>query len=407
MGAKFVDLLADGPAHFSAAEPLEAGFDPARLGQLHEFLGTCVNGERLAGLNAIIVRGDRLAYGVSLGLANRETQRPMRADTLFRIYSLSKPVVSVAVLKAVEEGRLLLGDPVHAYIPEIAEMPVFNEDASRLQPQTSEMTIADLLSHTSGLIYGGDDSHPVDMKWNAATLFRRDGRMADVMARLKSLPLKHQPGETFAYGISHDILGLLLERIVGRPLGQILSESVFGPLGMADTGFSVEEQDLDRLAVLYEPNAAGGLDVADPCTRDSRWAAPVSFEAGGEGLVSTVPDFYRFVAMLLNKGKTPEGRYLSRKTVDLMTANRLSESQLQGMWMPGYGFGLGVAVLLDPAVNANLGSTDEFTWAGSASTFFWADPREDLLAILFAQLEPSSSHTIARRFKALMYQALE
>lgn len=389
-----------------AADPGAAGFDPARLKRLDAYLRESVERQLVPGLNALVVRHGKTAYAATLGYADLESRLPMRPYTLFRIYSLTKPIVSAAVMTFLEEGRFLLTDPVRDFIPEIDEMKVYAGEGNTPVPQDPPMTIADLMTHTSGLTYGGDPADPVEKQWDAARLFRHDGTMEDVVPRLCALPLKFQPGAAFEYSIAHDVLGLLLERAAQKPLGEILHERILEPLDMTDTGFAVPASRLDRLAVLYEREENGTLRATDTPSPESRWAAPVSFEAGGQGLVSSLPDFYRFVAMLLHRGEMPGRRLLSRKSVELLTANRLNDAQRKGMWMAGYGFGLGFGVLIDPALNANLGSAGEFTWAGSASTFFWADPREDLIGILFSQLEPSGSHMMARTFKALMYQAL-
>lgn len=350
-----------------------------------------------------------MAYAASIGMSDIARGRPMRADTIFRIYSMSKPVTSVAVMILLEGGRLLLTDPVRTYLPELGAMKVWcgaPDGKPQLVAQTTDMTIADLMTHTAGFTYGGDADHPVDALWNNAKLFRRDETIQSVVARLAALPLKHQPGVQFEYSIAHDILGAVIERAGGARFGAFLAERLFAPLGMNDTGFDVPHDKLLRLATLYAP-ADVGLTPIDPASAGSRWAAPVALEAGGEGLVSTIGDFARFCAMLNGGGEFAGVRILSRKSVALLKANRLNEAQRAGFWMKGYGYGLGFGILLDPAANANLGTPGELTWAGSASTYFWIDPAEDMIALLFAQLEPSTNTTtVARRFKALMYQAL-
>jgi CubicO group peptidase (beta-lactamase class C family) len=210
----------------------------------------------------------------------------------------------------------------------------------------------------------------------------------------------------FEYSIAHDVLGALIERASGMRLGDFLAAEIFEPLQMNDTAFEVPSAKIDRLSTLYGPKAGGGLQVLDPGSPQSRWMAPVKLQAGGEGLVSTAPDFLRFCMMLRNGGSLDGVSILSRMSVSLLTSNRLNDAQRAALWMKGYGYGLGFGVLIDPALNANLGTAGEYTWAGSASTFFWVDPKEDIMALLFAQLEPSSHLALARQFKALMYQAL-
>jgi len=392
-----------------AGSATKAGFDAERLRRLHRFLIDCTDTLGCAGVSALIECSDHLAYRSVMGMSSLELKRPMAEDTLFRIYSMSKPITSVAALALFEEGKFHLTDPVRSFLPEIGAMQVYQGESDgqiHLAPQSPDMTIADLLGHTSGLIYGSDEDNPVDRMWADARLFRRDGVLADVLTRLAELPLRFQPGTQFEYSISHDVLGALLERVENKPLSQILSERIFDPLGMTSTGFEVPLEKLDKLSTLYGPKGDRTLQVLDPPDAGSRWAAPVSLLAGGEGLVSSMNDLHRFVSMLYGRGTFSGTKIISRKSAELMTANRLDKAQRAALWMAGYGFGLGVGVLLDPAANANLGSPGEFTWAGSASTFFWVDPKEELFAILLMQQEPSGSHTMARSFKALMYQAL-
>ncbi|HEV2362922.1 MAG TPA: serine hydrolase domain-containing protein [Caulobacteraceae bacterium] len=360
-----------------------------------------------AGLSAVVMRKGVLAYAVSIGMRDIDAGKQMQADTVFRIYSMTKPVVSVAAMILLEEGRLLLSDPVSLHLPELGGMGVFDpEQPDRPKPQAVEMSIADLMTHTAGLTYAGDPTDPVDRLYQKARLFRRGENIQDMVARLAGLPLKRQPGERFEYSIAHDVLGALVERAAGMRLGQFTAERIFAPLDMIDTAFEVPHDKVQRLATLYGPGEGGGLKILDEASHRSRWAAPVTLEAGGESLVSTVPDFLRFCEMLRNGGELEGAHILSRKSVELLTANRLSETQRSDLWMKGYGYGLGFGVLLDPALNANLGSRGEYTWAGSASTYFWVDPVEDMSSLLFLQLEPSSQLTIPRRFKALVHQAL-
>lgn len=401
-------IVTGGGLGFAPAAPQTVGFCPRRLARVENDLRASVERGEIAGVNALIVRHGTLVYAACIGMSDIMADMPMRADTIFRIYSMSKPVTSVAAMILLEEGRILLSDPVSAYLPELRAMKVCVTDPVRpplMVAQQTEMTIADLMTHTAGFTYGGDEHHPVDALWNAAKLFRRDETIQSVIARLAALPLKHQPGTQFEYSIAHDVLGALIERACGMRFDEFLKSRIFAPLGMDDTGFDVPQDKLARLATLYAPTESGGLKLVD-ASAQSRWAAPVVLQGGGEGLVSTVPDFLRFCGMLHSGGEIGGTRILSRKSVELLTTDRLSDAQRADFWMKGYGYGLGFGVLLDPAANANLGTRGEYTWAGSASTYFWIDPAEDIIAMLFAQLEPSSHSTIARRFKALMYQAL-
>jgi CubicO group peptidase (beta-lactamase class C family) len=362
----------------------------------------------LAGVGAMIASNGKIVYERAFGFADREAGRRMEAGSICRIFSLSKPITSVAVLMLLEEGRLGLMDPVADHLPELRDVQVYDHgpyEAPVLTAPARRVTIADLLTHTGGLTYGQAYDHPVDRMYQRARLFRREGTIADMVGRLARLPLKHQPGSRWEYSISHDVLGRVVEVVSGDRFDRFLHDRVFEPLGMVDTGFSVPDHKLDRFATMYRPSPERGIEVDDPAGT-SRWLDPVTFFAGGEGLVSTMPDCLRFLQMLLNKGDVGGTRLLGRKTVDLMTMNHLPEPLLKDMFVPGYGFGLGVGVLVDLAAQANPGSPGEYGWAGSGSTFFWVDPVENLISILFAQFMPSSEYTIAREFKALMYQAL-
>jgi CubicO group peptidase (beta-lactamase class C family) len=391
-----------------ADDPASLGFSDRRLQRLDAHLAAYVDDGRLPGLAALVTRHGRVAYACRKGMADIDSRTPIRDDTLFRVFSMTKPVTSVAVMMLFEEGRLLLTDPVAEYLPELAALQVYaggSSEAPRLEDCRQALTIADLLGHTSGLGYGHDD-HPVDRMYREADLFRRDGTIAEMVQRLGKLPLKFQPGSCWEYGISHDVLGRLVEVVSGQSFDAFLDERIFSPLGMHDTAFELSDASASRLATLYRPAEDGRIEPERSPVADC-WRAPVTFFAGGEGLLSTMADWWRFATMLLQDGKFGDERLLSPRSVRLMTSNRLTPEQMSAMWMPGYGYGLGFGVLTDLARHSSLGSVGEFTWAGSGSTFFWVDPQEQIVALLFTQFMPSAHYTIAREFKVLMYQALE
>jgi CubicO group peptidase (beta-lactamase class C family) len=383
-------------------------FSPERLGRLEAHLRRYVEDGRLAGISARIIHESGEALRLDCGCADLSAGRQMTAATLCRVYSLSKPVTSVAVMMLFEEGRFLLTDPVASYLPELAGMTVCEggtASAPVLVPPRRPMSIADLLVHTAGLGYGADPLSVVDQLYAQAVLFRREGTIADMVHALGRLPLKFHPGERWEYSIAHDVLGRLVEVTSGMSFDRFLRERLFEPLGMRDTGFEVPAEHVGRFAVVYRPGNGGAIEECSQADTQ-RFLAPVTFFAGGEGLISTMDDFVRFARMLLARGELDGRRYLSRKSFDLMTRNHLTPAQRTAMFIPGYGFGLGFGVLVDAAAHRNLGSVGEFGWAGQANTYLWVDPVENFCALLFAQFDPSSHYTIAREFKALMYQAL-
>lgn len=383
-------------------------FSAQRLERLDAHLRRYVDGGSIAGICARIVHEAGEAFRLDYGCADLASGRKMTAATLCRVYSLSKPVTSVATMMLFEEGRFLLTDPVAKYLPELAAVMVCEGGTAAapvLVPPRQPMTIADLLAHTAGLGYGGDPLSVVDQLYREARLFQRAGTIADMVRVLGQLPLKFHPGERWEYSIAHDVLGRLVEVASGMSFDRFLRERLFEPLGMRDTGFEVPAEHAARLAAVYRPGSSGGIEECGP-EDTQRFLAPVTFLAGGEGLISTVDDFLRFARMLLGRGELDGRRYLSRKSFDLMTRNHLSPAQRTAMFIPGYGFGLGFGVLVDPAAHRNLGSVGEFGWAGQANTYLWVDPVEHFCALLFAQFDPSSHYTMAREFKALLYQAL-
>jgi len=307
-----------------------------------------------------------------------------------------------------EEGRFLLTDPVAKYLPELSDVMVCEGGTAAapvLSPPRQPMSIAHLLTHTAGLSYGGDPKSVVEQLYTQAKFFRRDGTIADMVRGLGRLPLKFSPGERWEYSIAHDVLGRLVEVVSGTSFDRFLRERLFEPLEMPDTGFEVPADKVARLAVMYKPGTAGAIEESSDADTQ-RFLAPVTFFAGGEGLISTIDDFLRFARMLLGRGELDGRRYLSRKSMDLMTRNHLTESQRTAMFIPGYGYGLGFGVMVDAAAHRNLGSLGEYGWAGQGNTYLWVDPVEKFCALLFSQFDPSSHYTIAREFKTLMYQAL-
>ncbi len=397
--------------------PEEVGLSAPRLARIIPWMRGWVDSGRIPGLLVAVVRDDRLAWFETRGFRDVESGRPVEPDTIYRIYSMTKPVTTAAALMLYEEGRFQLDDPVAKYIPAFSGTRVFaagSAESFETEPLARPITVHDLMTHTSGLTYSFQCDHPVD------ELYRRRGiefnsnlaPLGNLVEAAAAQPLAFQPGARWRYGVSTDVLGRLVEVWSGRPLDAFLAEHVFAPLGMADTGFHVPEGEAGRFASNYTRSDAGGLALADAAA-GSRFLAPATTLSGGGGLVSTAADYLRFARMLRGRGALGEVRLLGRKTVELMTTNQLP-GDLADMGQPtfsetpftGVGFGLGVSVMLDPAKARVLGSPGEYAWGGMASTAFWVDPAEDLIVLLLTQLSPSSTYPLRRELRVLTGQAL-
>ena len=383
------------------ANPEKVGMSAERLSRIGPFLQTYVDEEAVAGASAMVVRRGSIVYREDVGYQDKASGITLTDSTLFRIYSMSKPITSVAILMLYEEGRFLLGDPVSRFIPDFGDLTVYDADApSRRAALDRPVTIHDLLTHQSGLTYGFFGNTPVDSLYRATPVFG-GGNLEDFTGRVGSLPLLHQPGETWNYSVATDILGYVVEVVSGMTLEDFLEQRIFNPLGMTDTGFSVEKEDLHRLSTNYRRNRQGELYAVDRGAT-SQFAAPVRFFSGGGGLVSTMSDYLRFAEMLRLGGMLDGKRLLSPKTVALMTADHLGYE-----FAPGWGFGLGVRVCTNVAATRMLGSEGVYEWSGAANTYFFIDPAEDLVAMVWTQLMPYAAVPVSDRFRTLVYAAIE
>ena len=400
------------------ARPEDVGLSTPHLGRITRWMRHWVDSGRLPGLLVAVVRDDRLAWFETHGYRDVENGRAVEPDTIYRIYSMTKPITTVAALMLYEEGRFQLDDPVADFIPAFADTRVFaSGDAETFTtvPLERPITVHDLMIHTSGLTYGFQHEHAVDALYRKRRIeFNANvGPLADLAESAAAQPLVFQPGTRWNYSVSTDVLGRLVEIWSGVPLDAFFADRIFGPLGMRDTGFQVPEGQGHRLASNYVRRTDGdGLALADP-GGDSRFLEPAATLSGGGGLVSTAADYLRFMRMLRGRGVLEGARVLGRKSVDLMTMNHLpgdlvdmGRPRFAEMPFAGVGFGLGVSVLLDPAKARILGSPGEYAWGGMASTTFWIDPAEDLMVLLLTQLMPSSAYPIRRELRVLTYQAL-
>jgi CubicO group peptidase (beta-lactamase class C family) len=403
------------------AKPEEVGLSSARLARIGEHWQRYIDAGQLAGTLTLISRRGKVVYCEGRGHLEVERRRPVAPDSVWRIYSMTKPITSVGLMMLYEQGRFQLSDPVERFIPSWSNLSVFvsgDHPSFVTTPAARPMTIRDLLTHTSGLTYGY-----LEPRSNVDAAYRRLGvgdhtkagyTLADMIAALAELPLEFSPGTRWNYSIATDVVGHLIEVISGQRLDAYLAENVFGPLGMRDTGFTIRDAQVPRFAANYERRPDGSLQLVDDPAR-SRYAQ-AAFLSGGGGLVSTALDYYRFTRMLLNGGELDGVRLLGRKTVELMTANHLPDGQdiaplaLPGMFTgvpyAGLGFGLGFSVVQSPARAQIPGSPGAYAWAGAAGTVFWNDPVEDLNVIFMTQIMLASTYPLGRELRVLTYASL-
>ena len=416
--------------------PEELGLSSNRLDRVTKWLNEQVESERLAGATALICRNGKIGYLESAGQSDLENGKPFDTSTIVRIFSMTKPITSVAAMMLYEEGRYQLDDPVAKYLPEFTDTKVWRGEGSleNVEGQTSPMLVKHLFMHTSGLTYGFMNANVVDQEHRDQKIEfpGTGGTLEELVKRLAGIPLIAQPGTQWNYSVSTDVLGRLVEVWSGMSLEAFFKERILEPLGMHDTGFSVAEGNKDRFASLYSPLSGGdmrnvgkksvsdsqqikpGLKLQEPGAT-SRYLKPVKLFSGGGGLTGTIGDYARFCQMLLNGGELDGERLLSPITVNYMRSNQLpNNADMAAMGQPvwsetsydGIGFGLGFAVVIDPPKASIITSVGEHHWGGAASTFFWIDPQEDLFVVFFTQLMPSSTYPIRRELRTRVYQAI-
>ncbi|WP_435872928.1 serine hydrolase domain-containing protein [Micromonospora haikouensis] len=401
-------------------DPDRIGFDPARLARIDEHFGRYVDDGRLAGWQIVVTRRGEIAHSATYGMRDREAGLPVEPDTIWRVYSMTKPITSVAAMMLWEEGRFELTDPIGRWLPEFADVRVYDKGPVTKPytvPAVEPIRIWHLLTHMSGLTYGFAQVSVVDGLYRAAGFDLGVPVGADLAAAsqgLARLPLLFQPGTGWNYGVSTDVLGRLIEVVSGQRLDEFLAARIFRPLGMTDTGWWVEEADAKRLAALYFPHPATGQAIRADALGRLALAAP-DFLSGGGGLVSTAADYHRFTQFLLRGGELDGVRLLGPRTVRFMTRNHLPDGRDLASYSPtgfvetvldGIGFGLGFAVVQDPVPSRVPSSAGEYYWGGMASTAFWVDPAEEVTAMLFTQLMPSSTHPLRPQLRQLVYSAL-
>lgn len=396
------------------AQPEAVGFSTDRLDRLSTVLHDYVDQGRLPGGVALVAREGHVAYLEAFGQRNRETGAPMQDDTIFRIASQTKALVSVGVMMLQEEGQLLLSDPVGTYLPEFQATTVAVPQDSggyEVVPSERPITIRDLLTHTSGIDYGTGVAQD---RWEEAEITGwyfadRDEPIRATVARMADLPFSAQPGEAWIYGYSTDILGALIEEVSGRSLAEFLDTRIFTPLGMTDTHFYLPPSKEDRLAVVYSLTDSTGLERApDPGGMASQGAyvdGPRTSYSGGAGLLSTASDYARFLQMLLNGGTLDGTRLLSPTSVELMTVDHVGDLS-PDFFGDGMGFGLGFYVVEDLGARGTPGSVGEFGWGGAYHSVYWVDPEEELVVVYLTQVIPAGDLDDHGKLRALVYQAL-
>lgn len=403
------------------------GLCATRLARIGSFIDeTYVASGMLPGALVQVWRRGELALNAVMGFADRERQVPLADDSIFRIYSMTKPITSVALMMLVEECKIALDDPVSKYIPAWEGLGVFAGGVMggfRSKPVTRPMQVVDLLRHTSGLTYGFQQTSNVDAAYRQLLIgeMHAGGTLDDMIEALAGIPLEFSPGEAWNYSVSTDVLGYLVGKVSGRSFETFLKERIFDPLGMVDTGFHVPEDKVARFCACYAVGQLGSKVVAtgapilqdDP--RTSPYLQPPRMVSGGGGLVSTAADYMRFCRMLLNGGALDGQRLLAPKTLKLMTANHLpggadlpslSRSMFSETIYEGVGFGLGFAVTEEPAKTLVPCSAGDFFWGGAASTSFWIDPKEELIGLFLTQLLPSTAYPVRRQLRTLVSSAI-
>jgi len=407
----------------------DLGFSKDRLERIERHLrAKYVGPGRIPCAQIAVARDGQTVYEATLGLADVERKVALKDDAVFRIYSMTKPVASVALMQLVEEGLIALDDPVARHIPAFADLGVYGAGVGPYltTPPARPMQVVDLLRHTSGLTYGFQSRTNVDAAYRKLKLAEAHGDhdLEGFIGELAKLPLEFSPGEAWNYSVSTDVVGYLVQKVAGKPLGEVLAERIFEPLKMVDTGFFVREDQRSRFTACYSASAEGAMNLQarpgaaltlnDDPTK-SPYLKPPKLESGGGGLVSTAADYLRFANMLANGGELDGVRILAPMTLRLMTSNHLpggkdltelSKSLFSESTYAGIGFGLGFAVVFDPPKTLIPCSKGEFYWGGAASTAFWVDPVEHISVVFMTQLMPSTSYPIRRELRTLVYAAL-
>ncbi len=395
--------------------PEAVGMSSQRLNRIQPVMQAYIDQGKFPGLITMIARRGKVVHFDAFGWMDVEAKKPMQKDTLFFIASMTKPITALTTMMLYEEGHFQLNDPISHFIPAFKDVKVFvksNEDGVEVTEPIREITIRDLLTHTSGLGYDFHTDSPVGELYRQAKLQEPGYRLKELVHGLSQLPLFTQPGSAWRYSFSQDILAHMIENISGIPYEHFLQEKIFTPLQMIDTGFYVPGDKRQRFATFYKRTDDGGFEPSSRTEGDFASPAP---GFGGHGLISTASDYMRFAQLMLNGGRLDDVRLLSRKTVELMTQNHLSAQVLptfdvvtlsKGYYTKGYGHGFGMRVLMDAAQNEIVGSVGSYGWGGALNTYFWVDPKEQLVGMVWGQIDRLYYYPLERQFMALVYQAI-
>jgi CubicO group peptidase (beta-lactamase class C family) len=406
-------------AGLPSVPPREVGLNYERFLHLDNLLRDYVERGELAGVIGVVARRGRIAHFFKHGVRDIASGKPLRDDSIFRIYSMTKPVASVAVMILWERGLFQLDDPVERYIPEFGKIKVIYPERgsnSLLEPE-NKITVKQLLTHTAALNYNYPEGSELQSRYRDLNARKHDLTLKQWTQHLAEFPVTHQPGTKWQYSSpSTDVLGYLVEVLSGQRFDVFLQQEIFEPLGMKDTGFHVPSEKVERFTAMYGPPAKAGeeLTLLEGIDASRYTAGPATFFSGSGGLVSTAGDYIRFAQMMLNGGELDGTKILSRKTVELISANHLRPEMIPfGFNDPrlayvtrGWGFGLGYAVLLDVPLHGMAGSIGTFKWAGAANTDHWIDPQEELIGLLLTQFMPNGHYPVDRQFRNIVYQAI-
>ncbi len=390
----------------NAAESV--GFSSERLDRIAPAMQSYIDQGKLAGTLTLVARNGKIVYLNAQGMQDKEAGIAMTDDTIFRIYSMTKPVTAVAAMTLWEQGKFHMFDPISKYLPELANMKVYvsgSGDDMIVEDAKSPIRIIDLFMHTSGFSYGFSNSE-VDKLYQKMLSKPDELNRDNILTKFAELPLTHQPGTAWNYGVSTDIIGFLVEKLSGKKLGEYMQETIFRPLGMKDTDFYVPADKVDRLTQIYTADKTGQTIVMENEPVGDFMSDPKIHNAGG-GLVSTMRDYFTFGQMMLNGGEINGVRILGRKTVEYMSSNHLPKNLIPySKTSQGEGYGLAMSVTVDPEMVGFMASKGDFGWGGAASTYFRVDPEEQIVMISMAQFVPIGFHRYHDDFRNLVYQAL-
>ena len=389
------------------ASPEEVGFSSERLNRLDVVMQDYIDQGLTGGILTLVERRGQIIHLGKYGYQDITKKTPLEFDHIFRIYSMTKPITSLALMMLLEQGKVRLFDPIDRYLPEFKEVKVLDQKGKQISPKTP-MTVHHLLTHTSGLTYGLFGNSEVDKLYQEEfKLMSKDQTLAEMIQKIAGFPLVGHPGEQWVYSVSTDVVGRIVEVITGLSLGKFIEENILSPLRMVDTAFSVSDDKLDRLTTCYTETETDKLVLQDHPSHSNY--QNVKLHSGGGGLVSTLKDYLQFVRLLYNYGELNGIRLVGRKTIELMTTNNIDPKLMPLATQepfPGFGFGLGFRVLVDLGQTRELGTLGTYGWGGAASTTFFVDPQEEMIGIMMSQYMPATPFFLIPDFRTLVYQAI-